>query len=64
MVVEKEGYRGVGVPVKFARTAASIRRAPPGFGAHGREILAEAGYSDEEIDRLIDAGAVVRERTR
>jgi crotonobetainyl-CoA:carnitine CoA-transferase CaiB-like acyl-CoA transferase len=31
---------------------------PPELGAHTREVLAEAGYSGEEIDALLAAGAV------
>ena len=31
---------------------AGARRAPPKLGEHSREILAEAGFSNEEIDRL------------
>ncbi|MFQ6023112.1 MAG: CaiB/BaiF CoA transferase family protein [Acidiferrobacterales bacterium] len=62
MVVEKDGYRGVGVPIKFSRTPSSIRRAPPLFGVNNREILELAGYTDQEVDTLIDSDAVVTER--
>ncbi|MFQ5938219.1 MAG: CoA transferase, partial [Acidiferrobacterales bacterium] len=62
MVVEKDGYRGTGVPIKFARTPASVRYAPQRFAADNDEVLAEAGYSDAEIEALIASGAVVAER--
>ena len=39
MVVEMEGYRGAGSPIKLSRSAASYRRPPPGFGEHNEEIL-------------------------
>ena len=32
--------------------------APPELGAHTREVLAEAGYSEQEIDELVADGAV------
>jgi len=51
--------RLLGVPVKLSRTPADPTRAPgPGLGQHTSEVLAEAGYSAEEIDALLDAGAV------
>ncbi len=45
MVVEMEGYRGTGAPVKLSRTPASYRRLPPAFGEHTGEVLAEIGVS-------------------
>ncbi len=52
--------RLLGVPVKLSRTPADPTRAPgPGLGEHTRAVLVEAGYSAEEIDALLDAGAVV-----
>ncbi len=62
MVVEIEGYRGVGPPIKFSRTPPSVRRKPPAFAADAREVLALAGYADEEMDALMESGAVVMER--
>jgi crotonobetainyl-CoA:carnitine CoA-transferase CaiB-like acyl-CoA transferase len=52
MVVEKDGYRGLGVAVKLGRTPGSVRRAPPRLGADAREVLRGAGLSDEEIRKL------------
>ncbi len=62
MVVGKDGYRGTGVPIKFGRTPGSMYRAPRYFAEDNRAVLAQAGYSDADIDALIDAGAVVKER--
>ncbi len=52
MVVEKDAYRGLGVPVKLGRTPGSVRRPPPGFGADTRKVLLAAGLSEEEIRKL------------
>jgi crotonobetainyl-CoA:carnitine CoA-transferase CaiB-like acyl-CoA transferase len=52
MVVEKDGYRGLGVPVKLGRTPGTVRRAPPRLGADTREVLRAAGVTEEEIRRL------------
>ncbi len=57
MVVEKDGYRGLGVAVKLGRTPGSVRRAPPRLGADTSEILLAAGFSGEEICKLKEKGA-------
>jgi crotonobetainyl-CoA:carnitine CoA-transferase CaiB-like acyl-CoA transferase len=64
MAAEREGYRGWGLPIKFSRTPGAIRRKPPQFGAHGREILSEFGFPDDEIDELIESGLVLSRRRR
>jgi alpha-methylacyl-CoA racemase len=49
----------LGAPFKLSRTPADPTRAPgPGLGDHTDEVLAAAGYSDEEIAALHEAGAV------
>lgn len=48
----------VAPPFELSRTPASIRTAPPLLGEHSREILAEAGYGDNEIDRLAAEGVI------
>ncbi|MEH6497666.1 MAG: CaiB/BaiF CoA-transferase family protein [Pseudomonas marincola] len=58
MVVEKDGYSGTGVAVKMSRTPGSVKSVPPGFGAHGRDILKELGFAETEIEDLIDTGIV------
>ncbi len=51
--------RLLGVPIKLSRTPGDPTRAPgPGLGEHTRAVLAEAGYRAEEIDALLEAGAV------
>jgi crotonobetainyl-CoA:carnitine CoA-transferase CaiB-like acyl-CoA transferase len=60
MVVEREGYRGIGSPIKLTMTPASYRCNPPDFGEHTDDILAEIGISKEQIDALVKAGVVTR----
>lgn len=44
---------------RYARTPLAIRRPAPRLGEHSREILREAGCTDEEIDALIAARATL-----
>jgi len=49
----------LGAPFKLSRTPAQPTRAPgPGLGEHTEEVLAAAGYSDEEIAALRTSGAI------
>ena len=64
MRVEKDWYKSWGIPIKFSRTPGSIKSVPPKFGAHGREILADHGYSEAEIDQLVKDGILVEERRK
>ena len=61
MVWEKDGYRNVGNPVKLSRTPAGVRSKPGKFGTDTRAVLAEAGYSAAEIDKLIATGIALTE---
>jgi crotonobetainyl-CoA:carnitine CoA-transferase CaiB-like acyl-CoA transferase len=48
----------IGLPVKFSETPGAVDQAAPLLGQHSGEILAEHGYSKEDIDALIRQGAV------
>jgi crotonobetainyl-CoA:carnitine CoA-transferase CaiB-like acyl-CoA transferase len=45
------------LPVSFSADPTASGRPAPRLGEHGREVLAELGMSDVEIQRLIGAGA-------
>jgi alpha-methylacyl-CoA racemase len=62
MVVELEQprlgtIRQLGVPLKLSRTPGDPTRPAPAFGEHTAAVLAEAGYSEEEIATLLASGA-------
>ncbi len=59
MVVEHGAYQGIGNPVKLSRTPASVRSTPPVFGSSTRDVLAEAGYTESEIDGLFAGGIAI-----
>jgi formyl-CoA transferase/CoA:oxalate CoA-transferase len=48
--------RFAGFAANLADTPATVRRHPPRFGEHTREILAELGYADDDVASLSDAG--------
>ena len=45
-------------PLKLAATPPTVRRHPPLLGEHNEEILAEAGYSRDQISQLIKKGVI------
>ena len=46
-------------PARFSASPASIRRPAPTLGQHTREILQEAGFGPEDVERLLQQKAVV-----
>jgi crotonobetainyl-CoA:carnitine CoA-transferase CaiB-like acyl-CoA transferase len=58
MLVEAEGYRGVGMAVKLSGTPGKPGRRPPRFGEHADSILGEAGCRAEEVAQLRTSGVV------
>lgn len=48
----------VGSPIEMAQAPKRPPGPAPGIGQHSREILLEAGYAEQEVDRLIEAGVV------
>lgn len=50
-------YRQIGAPFVMSETPLSVRRPAPLLAEHTAEVLREAGYSNEEIEALVEAGA-------
>lgn len=50
-------YRSPAAPARFPGADAKVRPAAPGLGQHTREVLAEIGYSAEQIEAMLSAGA-------
>ncbi|HET7701416.1 MAG TPA: CoA transferase [Candidatus Limnocylindria bacterium] len=48
--------RALGTPLRLERSRARFERAGPLLGEHTREVLAEAGHSPDEVERLIADG--------
>ena len=47
-----------GLPIKFSDSPGAIRLPPPRLGQHTAEILAESGYTHDQISELARSGAV------
>lgn len=55
MKVERDGYRGIGVPMRLSRTPGMPAGSPPRFGQDAGSVLREAGFDEariQELDRL------------
>ena len=48
----------IGLPVKFSKTPGLLENGAPIYGEHTREVLAEYGYENNEIEKLIKKGIV------
>jgi len=47
------------LPFRFSETKVSVDRLQPKFGEHSREILLEAGYSQSDVDSLVESGCAI-----
>jgi crotonobetainyl-CoA:carnitine CoA-transferase CaiB-like acyl-CoA transferase len=64
MAWSKDWYNGTGTPIKFSRTPGGLRNVPPQFAADTDDILAQRGFSDEEVAELKDKGVIATERRK
>ncbi|HEY2752620.1 CoA transferase [Phenylobacterium sp.] len=62
LLAEVAGRRFVRTPIKLHDTPVELRRGPAEVGEHTRQVLAEAGFADAEIEALIAEGAAACER--
>ena len=49
----------IGLPVKFSATPGKVATGAPVYGQHSREVLAEYGFDESEIEKLIASGVVI-----
>lgn len=49
----RDDVRIAGAPVQFDDEALTVRRPGPGLGEHTREVLAELGYTTDEVEALV-----------
>ena len=55
--------RVVRSPVKFGGAPSKLRRSAPTLGQHSAEVLAEFGFSEEEIERALGTGRIDASRS-
>jgi formyl-CoA transferase len=55
---ENRHIRLVGQPVTLSRTPSRMAASPPEFGEQTEEVLAEFGFSADEVARLREAKVV------
>jgi crotonobetainyl-CoA:carnitine CoA-transferase CaiB-like acyl-CoA transferase len=64
MVVERDGIRMVGTPIKFSRTPGEVKSPPPRFAEDTRAVLAAHGFDVDEIETLAASGVIRKARRR
>lgn len=52
--------KALGLPIRFSETPGAVTAPAPMLGQHTREVLAEFGFENAEIDALIASGAVLQ----
>ena len=53
MIVDVEGHRGTGSPIKLSETPASYRRRPPHFSEHTDEVVAALGVNPDDYTDVL-----------
>lgn len=59
LLTDIEGNEHLGVPIKFKNEPAVPRFSLPELGEDNSAVLKAAGYSEADIERLVDSGALV-----
>jgi crotonobetainyl-CoA:carnitine CoA-transferase CaiB-like acyl-CoA transferase len=60
MEVRRDGYRGLGLPVRLEENSGRPGTNPRPFNADALEVLKNAGYSEQDVEQLIDDAIVSR----
>lgn len=55
---EAGAYNTVNIPMRFANAEVGPKGPSPKVGQHTREVLLDHGFSQEEIEGLLDAGTI------
>ncbi len=56
--IGKHGKAMAGLPIKFSDSPGEIRLPPPRLGQHTAEVMAAAGFTDEQIKALAAQGTI------
>jgi formyl-CoA transferase len=64
MILAKDDYKGPGIPIKLSRTPGGLETTPPAYGADSVAVLADAGFSPDEIASLQQQGIVLDARRK
>ena len=62
--IEGEKVRGLSIAPRLKNYPAQVWRRPAHYGEDNEDVLAELGYSDEEIKAMYEAGLVRKDMTK
>lgn len=64
MTISKDEYKGISSPIKFSRSrSVGVKHKPPIIGQHTKDILKEAGYNEDAINKLLSEEIVFQNKT-
>ncbi len=58
MVWSADWYNNPGTPIKFSRTPGQLHRTPPAYAKDTHVLLKQHGFSDAEIQKLVELGVL------
>jgi formyl-CoA transferase len=58
LLVEVDGHRFLRAPILLSETPVAVRDGPARVAQHTREVLVEHGFGDEDIEQLVEIGAI------
>jgi len=64
MKVRRDGYRGIGLPVRLLETPGAPGTTPRSFNADAMSVLNDAGFLAENVEQFITDKVIPKKHSR